>query len=107
MPDGGRYYFHVQSRIQVASPPGKPLMIYDGECNFCTRWIRRWRRKTGEHIDYAPFQTPNLAGRFPEIPPDAFATAVQLVVPDGSVFRAAEAVFRSLALSGCSPWLLK
>ena len=38
----------MQSGIRVATPPPKPLMVYDGDCNFCTLWIRRWQQLTGD-----------------------------------------------------------
>ncbi|MGH7741825.1 MAG: lipase maturation factor family protein, partial [Candidatus Eiseniibacteriota bacterium] len=74
---------------------GKPLLIFDGDCGFCRAWIERWRRITGELVEYAPYQ--EIAGQFPDIPKQRFARAVQLVTADGERFEAAEAVFRSLA----------
>jgi hypothetical protein len=32
--------------VRVSNPPPKPLMIWDGECHFCKRWIERWREIT-------------------------------------------------------------
>jgi predicted DCC family thiol-disulfide oxidoreductase YuxK len=79
-------------------PPGaKPLLIFDGDCGFCRAWIARWQRVIGDRLDVAPYQ--QVAERFPEIPRERFARAVQLVMPDGAHFEAAEAVFRSLALA--------
>ena len=75
--------------------PPRPLMIFDGDCSFCRWWIERWRRRTGDHIDYAPYQ--DVADRFPEIGREAFKQAVHLVEPDGRVSRGAAAVFRALA----------
>ncbi len=72
----------------------QPLLIYDGRCGFCRIWIDYWKRLTGERIDYAPSQ--EAAGRFPQIPPEAFAEAVQLVRPDGSIASGARAVFETL-----------
>jgi len=72
----------------------RPLLIYDGRCGFCRIWIDYWKRLTGERIDYAPSQ--EVGGRFPQIPPEAFAEAVQLVRPDGSVVSGARAVFETL-----------
>ncbi len=48
-----------------------------------------------------------MAGRFPEIAREDFAQAVHLILPDGSVCRGAEAVFRSLAEAGKERWLLR
>ena len=75
-----------------------PLLIFDGRCGFCRIWIDYWKRLTGDRIDFAPSQ--EVAGRFPQIPLEAFAEAVQLVRPDGSVARGARAVFETLLGSG-------
>jgi predicted DCC family thiol-disulfide oxidoreductase YuxK len=96
----------VKSAIRVAAPPPKPLLIYDGECGFCTLWIHRWRCVTGESIDYLPSQDAQIAGRFPEIPRGAFDSSVILIDSDGTVHDGAEAVFRSLAHNANFRWLL-
>ncbi len=83
--------------MKVANPPSKPLMIWDGDCHFCGRWIERWREITGGRVDYERFQT--AAERFAEIPRHEFEKAVQFIETDGRVFRAAEAVYRSLGYS--------
>ena len=83
--------------LHVAAPPPKPLMIFDGDCNFCTLWIKRWQQATGDAVEYLPFQNPRLAAQFPELPRERFETAVHLVKPDGAVYHGAEAIFRSLA----------
>lgn len=82
----------------------KPLMIFDGDCGFCRRWIARWRELTNDGIDYAPYQ--EVAGRFPEIPLETFTRAVQLVEPGGRRSRGAEAVFRSLSYAPHRAWML-
>lgn len=82
-------------------------MIYDGDCEFCSLWIRRWRKVTGERVDYVPSQDARVASRFPEVPKEMFAAAVQLVETDGWVYGGAEAVFRSLSRGGRSRWLLR
>jgi predicted DCC family thiol-disulfide oxidoreductase YuxK len=96
----------VQSGIHVASPPPKPLMVFDGDCKFCGLWIRRWRQLTGDTVDYLPSQDPQIAARFPEIPRELFNTAVVLIEPDGSVISGAKAVFRGLAKNPKIQWPL-
>jgi len=83
----------------------KPLLVYDGDCHFCRRWITRWQSLTGERVEYAPFQ--EVAGLFPEIPLEKFGASVQLIETDGLVFEGAEAVFRSLAYAPGKSWLLR
>ena len=100
------YNYTVKSCVQVASPPAKPLLLYDGGCSFCAFWVHRWRRATGERVEYVPFQDPRVAAQFPEIPPAQCESAVQLIQPDGSVYSAAEAVFRAVALNPHGRWLL-
>jgi predicted DCC family thiol-disulfide oxidoreductase YuxK len=101
-----RYWFLVKFAIQVATPPSKPVMVYDGECNFCRLWICRWQQSTGERVDYIPYQEPTLRSRFPELPINDLQQAVHLVLTDGSVCRAAEAAFRALAENPHERWLL-
>jgi predicted DCC family thiol-disulfide oxidoreductase YuxK/uncharacterized membrane protein YphA (DoxX/SURF4 family) len=80
-------------------------MVFDGYCQFCRRWIARWKDATGDAVDYLPLQDEEIARRFPEIPRAELEEAVHLILPDGSVFRGADAVFRSLAEGGRHRWL--
>ena len=84
----------MQNPAKVSRALPKPLMVFDGDCHFCTRWIKRWQKTTGQAIDYAPLQT--ASADFPEIPRASFEREVKLIASDGRVFGGAEAVFRSL-----------
>lgn len=77
--------------------PEKPLLIYDGECRFCCRWIECWKTITGDRVAYEPSQT--AGERFPQIAPEKFAGAVQWVGTDGKICSGAGAVFSALATS--------
>ncbi len=92
---------------RVAHPPSMPHLFYDGDCHFCTFWVRRWQGTAGAGIVFVPFQDEQARGRFPEIPPERFERSVQLVDTDGAVFSGAEAVFRVLALNSRRQWLLR
>jgi len=81
----------------------KPLLIYDGDCGFCKVWIARWKLFTGDKVDYAPYQ--EVASQFPQIPVDDFRESVQFVDADGTISKAAEAVFRSLTYAN-KKWML-
>ena len=89
--------------FRVSNPPPKPLMIWDGECHFCKRWIERWQEITAGKVDYVTYQ--QAAHQFPEIPIEQFQRAVALVEPDGKTFFAAEAVYRSLQYRPSRKWL--
>src|SRR6266404_4334292 len=93
----------TQSDLRVTNPPTKPLMIWDGECHFCRRWIERWREITAGEVDYTTYQ--EAAHRFPEIPLEQFQRAVAFIEPDGQTFFGAEAVYRSLRYQGSRKWL--
>lgn len=96
----------MNSGIRVANPPAKPLMVFDGDCNFCGIWIRRWQQLTRDAVDYLPSQDPQIPAQFPEIPREQFETSVQLIDTDGAVFSGAEAVFRGLAKNPKIKWPL-
>src|ERR1700719_3380538 len=78
----------------VRDTPDKPLVIFDGDCHFCRRWIERWRELTRGAVEYAPFQ--EAAERFPEIPREDFEQTLHFIEKDGTVHRGAAAVFHSL-----------
>lgn len=82
----------------------KPLLIYDGDCGFCRRWIRRWQQATGESVDYAPYQ--EIGSHYPQIPPEKFRESVQFVDTNGRIYEGAEAVFRTLAYAPNQRWML-
>ena len=90
-------------RLRVAQAPAKPLMLFDGDCHFCRRWIERWRETTSGEVDYAPFQ--EVGAQFPEIPRENCERAVQFIEKDGTVVSGAEAVFRSLRYGRGPKWL--
>lgn len=90
-------------RRRVSDPPAKPLLIWDGDCDFCRLWIERWRQMTAGKVNYATYQ--KAADQFPEIPLDEFNRSLVLIEPDGTAFFAAEAAYRSLAYRPSLEWL--
>jgi predicted DCC family thiol-disulfide oxidoreductase YuxK len=92
-----------EPRLRISHPPPQPLMIWDGECHFCRRWIERWREITRGAVDYETYQ--EATQRFPEIPRQQFQHAVVLIDKNGEVFTAAEAVYRSLRCRSSRKWL--
>ncbi len=84
--------------------PDRPTMLWDGDCGFCGRWIRRWKKVTGEAVAYHPYQ--EVIGDFPQLTAEQCTRAVQLVMPDGRVFHAAHAVLQALACAGRARRLL-
>lgn len=93
-----------KSPARVARPPPASTLLYDLECGFCRRWIRRWRRAVGGAAEFVPYQA--ATERFPEISRAHLALAVHLVHTDGSVSSGAAAVFQLLALRPAFRWLI-
>jgi predicted DCC family thiol-disulfide oxidoreductase YuxK len=84
----------------TSPPPGRravtprsvdPTLIYDGACDFCTRWVERVKRwDAGNRIALLTLQDPSaleLSGRSTE----ELMMAMHLVLPDGRVFAGADA----------------
>lgn len=82
----------------------RPVLVYDGDCTFCRRWIARWRHVTQGRVDYVSSQ--EAARQLPQISQEQFQTSVQLVLPDGKVYDGAQAVFRALAYNPKHRWPL-
>jgi len=88
----------ISQPYHLGNPPAdRPVLVFDGDCGFCRFWIERWRGATGGKVDYEPYQ--KVAARYPEIPLQAFQTAVQFIEPDGHVTSGSDAVFRALEFS--------
>jgi len=76
----------------------QPLLIYDGDCNFCTYCVDYAKAVTGDSVDYQPYQA--VQHEFPDIGEADFQSAIQLVHTDGRVTSGARAAFEVLALGG-------
>ena len=74
--------------------PPRPLLLFDGDCGFCRRWVARWRRSVGEAADFSPAQEAQVGW----LSAEDTGRSVWLLAPDGSAYGGAEAVLRLLAL---------
>lgn len=89
--------------LRVAQAPGKPQILFDGDCRFCRFWIDRWRPLAEGRVEFAPSQ--EAASKYPEIPAQAYNESVQWVGADGEVAGGAEAVVRLLEQLRGRGWL--
>lgn len=83
----------------------KPLLIYDGDCGFCIKWIEYWKSITKDAVDYAPYQ--EVHEEYPHIPVEKFRHSVQFIDLSGKVYEGAYAVFKTLAQTPGKSWMLK
>jgi predicted DCC family thiol-disulfide oxidoreductase YuxK len=80
--------------------PGRAVLVFDGDCGFCTWSADRLRRWSGSALVIVPWQRADLGAL--GLTEQECATAVQCVAPDGR-FSGGRAVAR--ALQGCrQPW---
>lgn len=91
------------------APRPDHVLVYDGDCAMCTRWMRRVRKWDREgRIETLPLQSDDVARRFPQIRPEALLEAMHFVEPDGRVSAGAEAAERMLRIlpaGGTLRWL--
>src|SRR5689334_22713253 len=93
----------AQDPLRVSNAPPKPILIWDGDCHFCKRWMERWRAITGDEVDYISSQ--EIGDRFPEVSREQFQRSIVYVQPSGDVCVAAEAAYRSLGRRRSKRWL--
>jgi predicted DCC family thiol-disulfide oxidoreductase YuxK len=88
----------------------RPVLLYDGDCTFCRRWVRRLRRADREgRIVLLPAAEQARVPGLPPFDPAALQRAMHLILPDGTVLtgaRAAPAILRLLPRGKAIAWLL-
>ncbi|SEL36826.1 Predicted thiol-disulfide oxidoreductase YuxK, DCC family [Stigmatella aurantiaca] len=75
----------------------RPLVLYDGTCGFCKRWIARWSAQTQGRVRFLPMKPLRLW--LLGIRRADARRAMQLIEPSGRVSHGAQAVFRMLLRS--------
>ena len=86
--------FVIAGQEGTAVGSGRPYtVVYDGACKVCGRLVallRKWDTKG--LLEIIPFQNTTVLDRFPWIPSEAYAEAVQLVGPGGRTWQGAGAI---------------
>lgn len=88
----------------VMQSTNRPVLIYDGDCDFCRYWAGRWKLVTGNRIEYVPSR--EASARFPQISEKKFAESIQMIASDGSMYDGGEAVFLALSCVPGRSWPL-
>lgn len=92
--------FVLAGQMSDCGSAGRPwTLVYDGDCEVCGRFVRvlqRWDRR--RQIELVPSQNPCVPARFPWIPTDAYADAMQLIGPGGKTTQGAEALDELLGI---------
>ncbi len=85
--------------MNTATPerPPRPVLVFDGGCGFCRRWVAWLRPRTGDRLELLP--ADELGDRLPQLDRAAVADAAFLVGTDGGVRRGMAAVTGALGLA--------
>jgi predicted DCC family thiol-disulfide oxidoreductase YuxK len=79
---------------------GRPwTVVYDGQCKVCGRLVKllnRWDRQN--EIEVIPFQNTTVLDRFPWIPAESYAEAMQLIGAGGRTWQGGEAIEQLLKI---------
>lgn len=79
---------------KTAYPPKeRPIMVWDGSCDFCDYWTSRWFEFTGDKIDYVPYQ--ESFEEFPDIEKRHFQKASRLIETDGKIYSGPRSAYRT------------
>jgi len=70
----------------------RPLLIYDGECEFCVKWVHKFKVMAGKYITFIPLQ--NLPVNYEYATRAACLKSVQYIDIDNRISKGAEAVFQ-------------
>ena len=90
-------YIHGVSNSTPSVLP-VPLVLYDGDCGFCSSSMERWKKKAGGAVAFAASQSG--AGEPFGFPAGLSMGAVQCVECSGEVLSGAGAVLRIMQLCG-------
>lgn len=74
------------------------MVVFDGECGFCRRWIRRMNSWFRKHPDSVAWQQADLAGL--GLTANECRVAVQFVGQDMRTWSGSDAVARILIVTG-------
>lgn len=90
--------FVFGGREQTATGEARPYtLVYDGNCKVCGRLVGLLEKWDSERrIETIPSQNASVPARFPWIPAEAYAQAVQLIGPGGRTWQGAYAIERLL-----------
>jgi predicted DCC family thiol-disulfide oxidoreductase YuxK len=80
------------------SRPGSHIVIYDGNCEFCTAQVRRLHRwDSGKRLSFLSLHDPQVNSRFPDLTHQQLMDEMLVVTPEGKRYGGANG-FRYLTL---------
>ena len=93
--------------IKTVTQPKRPLVIYDGSCNFCINGISRMKQQDkGNQFDFSSQQTQNLSEQYPQLREYVHKEGMRFINQYGRVFCGADAVFEIYRRIGWQRYLV-
>jgi predicted DCC family thiol-disulfide oxidoreductase YuxK len=66
------------------------IVLYDGQCGFCSRWVKYWTKTLSRHgFDIAPLDTPWVTEKL-AMSREELLTDIRLLTPEGLIISGAE-----------------
>jgi len=66
------------------------VILYDGQCGFCSRWVQYWAGTLGRHgFETASLDEPWVAKKI-EMQPEELLTDIRLLATDGELISGAD-----------------
>ncbi|QDT12253.1 thiol-disulfide oxidoreductase DCC family protein [Planctomycetes bacterium K23_9] len=83
-----------QSLPDPDQTPGTDVVIYDGDCRFCTGGVKRLRQldRFGPRLSFISLHDPRVAERYPDLGHDDLMNEMFVVDTDGNRHGGADAV---------------
>jgi predicted DCC family thiol-disulfide oxidoreductase YuxK len=76
---------------QAPHKPARPTLIFDGNCGFCAKWVKRMKRLDRDDVIWLLPLQDSRATELSGQPRERLEQAAHLVRPDGAVFAGAAA----------------
>lgn len=92
--------------LRVSGRAPSYTLVYDSQCRVCSRFVAAlevWDRD--RRIEAVPSQAQGIRVRFPQVAPQAFDAAVQLIANNGATWSGAAALEQVLTVLPKGRWL--
>ena len=88
--------YHPPTRS--AEPPDTPLLIFDGDCDFCLAFVQFIRRHARTSITLTPFSRLNENNLLTSLDDRQILASAHYITADGREYHGEESIIRALAL---------
>ena len=80
----------MSTEIRLAQGAVKGVVLYDGQCGFCSRWVKYWAGTLGQRgFEIASLDEPWVAERI-KMPHEELLTDMRLLTTDGQLISGAD-----------------